>query len=617
MDPPKTLAARFAPAAYAFICLGAIAALVVAGPALRRFFPIVPMTLDDFHVPGTQVGDVPSNAIDPSDNCMFCHSDFDEKTEPHHAWKGSLMGVAGRDPLFWAQMTVAEQDVSNVGYYCMRCHVPMAVVTGNVNVTDGSDLNHIDLDGVSCHLCHSMVDPIYTPGVSPPGDEAILAALDHVPEHYGNAMFVLDPSGTRRGPRPDAATPHQFIENAEFIRSSNFCGTCHDVGNVAVTRQFDGTYRYNRVGEPSPTDDPIEMFPLERTFTEWRLSAFADGGVDMGGRFGGDRPNVVSSCQDCHMPTVKGRSCFFGPEREDLATHEFAGASAWVLDIIALYYADDPSVDLDALADGRRRAVDMLERAATVELQQVGGSIRVRTYNQSGHKLPTGHIEGRRVWLNVKIFDDAGELIREYGQYDYDEAHLDEQRTVIYEMHVGLSEEAAEATGYQPGVTTHMALADTIEKDNRIPPRGFNNEAYAAAGAPVVGAEYEDGQHWADAWFALPENAASVVATVNYQTVTRHYIEALRDANETDHWGDTLHSLWEQTGKGPPIQMTSSQTTLKPFQFGDINGDNAVNATDLAELLEAWRSRAVRADLNGDLLVDSRDLALLLGSWSP
>lgn len=43
--------------------------------------------------------------------------------------------------------------------------------------------------------------------------------------------------------------------------------------------------------------------------------------------------------------------------------------------------------------------------------------------------------------------------------------------------------------------------------------------------------------------------------TLHYQTVTRHAIDALREGNHTDHWGDTLYELWKQTGKGPPIEM--------------------------------------------------------------
>ncbi len=522
---------------------------------------LIEMTLADFHLSGTQVGDVGTDVIFTSDQCQSCHGNFDAENEPLSTWQGSLMGLAGRDPLFYAQMTTANQDVGNVGYFCLRCHMPMSFPTGHAYTADGSTLDNTDRDGVTCHFCHSMVDPIYKPGISPPEDQLILGGLEEVPEYYGNAMFVLDPSGTRRGPYEDTDAPHQTIASP-FHRSAEMCGTCHDVGNVAVSKQEDGTYRYNVIDQPVPDEDLTTHFPLERTFTEWKLSEFASDGVDLGGRFGGTGPTTVSTCQDCHMPRTTGQGCYFGRERDDLARHDFAGAAAQALDLIAEYYSEDPNVNLDAIAAGRQKAVSMLERAATLQTRLQAGTLSVRVINQSGHKLPTGHIEGRRVWLNVQFFDSADTLLGEHGHYDGATAHLDEASTTIYEMKVGLSPEAAAATGYPPGVTTHMALADTIVKDTRIPPRGFDNASYQAGGAPPVGESFEDGQYWHDVTFDAPAGTDRAEVRLYYQSLTRHYVEALRDANVTDSWGDTLYDLWTTTGKGAPIEMAFSDTSV-------------------------------------------------------
>jgi hypothetical protein len=458
-------------------------------------------------------------------------------------------------------MATANQDAANAGHFCLRCHMPMSFVTGAALQPDGSTLGHFDHDGVTCHFCHSMVDPVYKPGVSPPEDLPILEAMDEVPEYYANAMFVLDPTGTRRGARPESMPLHQAI-HSPFHRSSDLCGTCHDVGNVAVSRLEDGSYAYNTLDERTPDENPHAQFPLERTFTEWSLSEFADGGVDMGGRFGGEGVTVVSTCQDCHMPRVRAQACLFAPERKDMARHEFAGAAASVLDLIGEHYRNDPAVDPQMLAQGRKRAVSMLERAASLELSRVVGGLRVRVINESGHKLPTGHIEGRRVWINVRFLDGAGELVEELGHYDYDEARLDEDTTHVYEMHVGLSEEAARLTGLPSGRTTHMALADAIVKDNRIPPRGFSSAAFEAAGAPVVDAFYADGQYWDDFDCPIPARAKRAEVALYYQSMPREYIEALRDGNTTNHWGKTLHDLWVRTGKGEPIPMTSASMRI-------------------------------------------------------
>ncbi len=595
------------------LALSAAAALAVAAAAAATIFN---MTFNDFHLPGTQVGDILPGTIQHSDNCALCHADYNANEEPHFNWQGSLMGQAGRDPLFFAQMALANQDVPTAGYFCLRCHVPNTFVTTHAYQPDGSTIDRLDKDGVNCHFCHSMVDPVYVAGVSPPEDQAILAAMPEVPQYYGNSMFVLDPTGLRRGPRNEGEAPHPFIES-NFMRSGNMCGTCHDVGNVAVTRQPDGTYRYNALDQPSPTTDLAQMFPLERTFTEWKLSAFANGGVSMSGRFGGEGADVVSTCQDCHMPVVNGQACYWGPDRPDMKRHDFAGAAAQVLDIIAAYTQGDPDVDQAAIAAGRAKAVSMLERAASLQVSNQGSTLKVRVINESGHKLPTGHIEGRRVWVNVRFLNKRNEVVHEHGHYDMAQAELDAASTTVFEMFVGLSDFAAGATGLPAGPTGHMALADTIVKDNRIPPRGWNNAAYAAGGAPAVGTAYPDGQYWADVEYAIPAGAVRAEVNVYYQNTPREYIDHLRDANTSNHWGQTLHDLWTATGRGAPILMTTrTHTFTHPSLSSTVS--MAFPQDELVTLLSNFGkpvARGKHGDINGDGVVSFADLTTLLATF--
>jgi hypothetical protein len=55
--------------------------------------------------------------------------------------------------------------------------------------------------------------------------------------------------------------------------------------------------------------------------------------------------------------------------------------------------------------------------------------------------------------------------------------------------------------------------------------------------------------------------------------------------------------------------------------LGDLDGDCAVTAADLAILLGSWGpcppDEPCSADLNDDETVDAADLALLLGNWGP
>jgi hypothetical protein len=48
---------------------------------------------------------------------------------------------------------------------------------------------------------------------------------------------------------------------------------------------------------------------------------------------------------------------------------------------------------------------------------------------------------------------------------------------------------------------------------------------------------------------------------------------------------------------------------------GDLDGDGAVQASDLAVMLGAWAQPGATADLDLDGTVGASDLALLLGNW--
>ena len=62
----------------------------------------------DVEQPGTQPLEV-TNLVSPQ-QCDNCHGGYDVAVEPSHLWRGSMMSHAGRDPLFWSTVAIAEQD---------------------------------------------------------------------------------------------------------------------------------------------------------------------------------------------------------------------------------------------------------------------------------------------------------------------------------------------------------------------------------------------------------------------------------------------------------------------------------------------------------------------------
>jgi len=619
---------------------------VVAGPprdgrgsARQSAAATVPTTLEDFFLPGTQrPGDNPvtiepfAGAIDG--NCVNCHSTFDAAytaAEPFRHWVGGMMAHAMRDPLFIATMTIANQDAAFSGDLCLRCHTPSGWMGGRSVPTDGSALTEpADFEGVTCHFCHRMVDPMYESGVSPASDAGILDVLDGaglLPLGFGSGRYVVDPdTKVRRGPRSGVNHPQGATAiYSPFHRESNLCGTCHDVSNPVYLRQGDGTYALTALDEAHPTGVEHEMFPIERTFSEWTMSEFAAAGVDLGGRFGGNHATgIMESCQDCHMPDQNGPGCRnSGTVRPDAPQHAFNGGNTWVLAAVRNMTPDTETGLTDAFVqDGMLRVHQMLQAASDTLLEQQGNRLRVRIVNYSGHKLPTGYPEGRRMWINVAFVDAQDEVIREFGAYDAALAELDEASTKVYEAKLGVDATIAAATGVPEGESFHFALNNVWLKDNRIPPMGFGNAAFESVRAAPVNYAYADGQYWDDTEFLIPPGAVQAQVTVYYQSTSRAYAEFLRDENATDDTGQVLHDQWVLTGQSAPAVMDEIELALTPITPGDVDGDGFVDVADLLDLLAAWGpcpsppdSPECPADTNLDGVVDVTDLLTLLANW--
>src|SRR5204863_7235342 len=124
----------------------------------------------------------------------------------YETWVSSMMAQSGRDPLFYAGLTIANQDSADAGQYCIRCHLPQGFLAGHSVPTDGSALTVEDRASVHCNFCHRVVDPIYNPGVSPTQDQGILDDLTNaglMTPQGNNARYTVDPIDARRGPFND------------------------------------------------------------------------------------------------------------------------------------------------------------------------------------------------------------------------------------------------------------------------------------------------------------------------------------------------------------------------------------------------------------------------------
>jgi Cytochrome c554 and c-prime len=582
----------------------------------------VPTTLLDFAQPGSQPGSL-THPMAGAETCASCHGFYDEVHDPYATWSASMMGQSMRDPVFLAALTIANQDADFAGELCLRCHTPGGWVEGRSVPPDGSALNDVDIQGVGCNFCHRMVDPVYKPGVSPDVDLAIvndLAADGNLPtpSQTHSSSFVVDPEDRRRGPYDEGEDffYHEW-EQSPFHQSSSMCATCHDVSNPVFSAQPDGSYVLNDLNTQHPTNNVYDQFPEQRTYSEWLMSDFAQAPVAIGDRYE-TILTEVSSCQDCHMPEANVQACRFEGDRPDYSTHSFSGSNNWVLNAIRSLNDNDFVTGLlpNLVTQAIDRNEEMLRDASDMELSIDGSSLNVRIINQTGHKLPTGYPEGRRMWLNVRFFDEAETLVQEHGAYDNDTAELTTGDTKVYEAKIGLDQAMSDATGIPAGESFHLVLANKFFKDNRIPPRGFTNANFEAIQSAPIAYTYNDGEYWDDTEFAIPEGAVSVDVRLYYQLSSKEYMEFLRDENTTNDAGQVVYDEWVANGKSPIVEMDMGTMMLGSSCQPDLNGDGDLNFFDISAFLAAYNVQDPIADFNADGQFNFFDISAFLAAYN-
>jgi hypothetical protein len=628
---------RFLPVSIVLIlALGTLTARAESAPNWWSVANLLsPVGGTDFTPHGTQPGLL--FPLQPAGSCGGCHgaaNSSQQQYRPASTWGGSMMAQAMRDPLFWAALDVANADVPGVGDFCLRCHTPAGWYGGRVSKTggggqvsdpakgaagcllegtlDSADFNN-DYEGVACHYCHRL---------SPEGPNG-------EPVRIGNGDAWVDDTECngdggepcRRGPYTYSGSfqpPHPWAQSA-FHADGAVCGSCHDVSSPDLGN---GPFKALKLDDGTDTGQP---FPIERTYSEWEQSAYAQpGGAN-------ERP-----CQSCHMPDSQdpnATAAVGGPPRTgNLPVHAFAGGNTWIPQIIRGEYSDTTSIPgsnggigrQDELGNTVAWAREMLASAAALEATLTAytapttttpGSLgaRITVTNRSGHKLPSGYGEGRRMWLNLQVKDAAGALVFESAAYDIASATLDQDpQARVYEVLQGIWNRNGTGTcdvkDDQGRPIFHFALNDCVVKDNRIPPLGFrpatavDPNGYQLRPVAHVYPETTPGSgvlvnhDQADYVVTLPAGAQApftVTARLYYQTSSREYIEFLRNqAVERGFAGENLlcaggpnrpavvgpkdqtrgqfmHALWETYGKSPPELMQSIHLAVPTEIFRD------------------------------------------------
>ncbi len=181
--------------------------------------------------------------------CRQCHP------TQYAQWSRSMHAYAQHSPVFEAfNLTLQERTGGTIGTFCSRCHTPVGTTLGESGALRNVNRSRLSMEGVTCVACHRRSVAAYKSSgrvAIQPGELAKTCM-------YGP---FESSSSSLPGVHPAAEFP--------YIKSSQFCGECHDVTSPQGVR-------------------------LEEAFSEWNHSPAAKQGV---------------TCQSCHMGPVQGRPC--------------------------------------------------------------------------------------------------------------------------------------------------------------------------------------------------------------------------------------------------------------------------------------------------------------------
>ena len=335
-------------------------------PKFVATFPFASPTSDPKKFPSqwadhVVAGPKGADAYITSDNCLGCHGGLGGGSSgltmfvptgkkygegynlsEYGEWRWSPMGLAGRDPIFHAQVESelalldaefppAQAAPAKIALMklCVSCHGAMgqrqleidaqadhtASVTGQ-RLDPNFKLEYFDLttalnaeglkqkdyeyhkygnlarDGVSCTICHH---------IDPPDPAKVKAS------HLSDFEYFLMRNTTGRYERgPDNALGGPFEKVAvlpmeaslgitpkfsPYLKDSRVCGTCHTI-NLPNVDADHSKFKYLDEAETIPEFKPFPHSLEQATFVEWQNSVFANKA----------NAQEYKSCQDCHMP---------------------------------------------------------------------------------------------------------------------------------------------------------------------------------------------------------------------------------------------------------------------------------------------------------------------------
>ncbi len=386
--------------------------------------------------------------------CAECHRDlYDQWADSNHR----LMGES--NPYFMVALQAAvEAEGENFRQWCMGCHMPNNLLSGDFNIGQGHMFEKngaslftalknkkTDIDeGTGCLFCH-RITAIEDSG----GNGAYTVNLKDRLTYVGEPLVEKEDAGVIDGilnwlgKRQINADPqvHAQSYSQPFYKDPQLCKTCHN--------------------EFAPGTGAL----IVDTYGEWERSEFNNP----------EDPAQHRDCIDCHMhgdiqrigEGIPGQSSMRGKEKDNVVTHQFTGANHHLVGLRNQQQAD--------------MSIALLKSSATLDVQMnERKELVVRVNNVgAGHALPTGVADFRQFWLDVTVVDANGNTILRSGS-------VSEQGVVDANARMFMKEFGDEQG--KPVGLLFWRYAKLL-KDTRIPANGYRDEVFVlpntSEGGPI------------------------------------------------------------------------------------------------------------------------------------
>jgi len=322
-------------------------------------------------------------------------------------WEVSAHRYAAMDPAFQAvQRVMAEQNGAESTRYCGGCHDPISLFSGTKNIF-AENLTGLDgyREGVSCIACHAIQETDVKGNANYTLRQPERYAYELAEEDAAATIFLRD-FLIRAYPQP-----HVESLSHRMFKSPEFCAACH--------KQFIDA-EINQVG----------WVQLQNQYDNWRKSRWNHPGD----------PAQTTECRECHMPLVSestepgsGDALDYNRSPDDgrHRSHRFLGANQFVPEWLDLPGAAEHTRLTEQWLRGEIPVPEIAHkwtegRAVPIELVlpeavEPGEEVKVRvsvTNNKAGHDFPTGPLDIIQAWIEVRVTDEAGQVVYETGTLD-------------------------------------------------------------------------------------------------------------------------------------------------------------------------------------------------------